>query len=341
MSADIVLKLEDISKTFPGVKALDKVKFELMKGEVHALCGENGAGKSTLMKIISGAQAYTTGTITFEGKIIHYRSTEEAQKHGISMIYQEFNLVPNLTVGENIYIGRQPKRNGLIDWKRMEDDARLILRKVGLDIDPKKTITQLSVAESQMVEIAKCLSMDSKVIIMDEPTAALTDEEINCLFDIINNLKTHGISIVYISHRLEEIFKICDRATILRDGKYICTTRIQDTTCDELISLMIGRELSNLFPERNPKTGKVVLEARDMSYKNVFRNVGFQLHEGEILGISGLIGSGTIQVAKALAGTYNKDYGGEIVVVGKTTKIERPVDAINAGISMVPDDRKN
>lgn len=341
MSAEIVLKLEEITKVFPGVKALDKVGFELQRGEVHALCGENGAGKSTLMKIISGAQTCTSGKITFEGRAIHYRSTEEAQKHGIAMIYQEFNLIPNLTVGENIFIGRQPTRNGVIDWKKMADDARLILAKVGLEIDPNKRITQLSVAESQMVEIAKCLSMDSKVIIMDEPTAALTDEEIRCLFTIINNLKTQGISIVYISHRLEEIFKICDRATILRDGKYICTTRIENTNCDELISLMIGRELSNLYPARAVKSGEVILTVQGMSYRNVFKDVGLSLHTGEILGIAGLIGSGNIQLAKAIAGTYDGNYDGEIVVAGTPVKFKKPMDAIRAGISMVPDDRKN
>lgn len=338
---EVVLKLENITKVFPGVKALDDVHFELRRGEVHALCGENGAGKSTLMKIISGAQEYTSGNMEFEGNKVAFSSTEEAQNAGISMIYQEFNLIPYLSVGENIFIGRHPMKRGFIDWKRLMEESKKILTRVGLGIDPRKRINQISVAEAQMVEIAKCLSMNSKVIIMDEPTAALTDDEIKYLFEIIENLKKQGISIIYISHRLEEIFRICDRITVFRDGKYIRTMNVKETDYDELVSLMVGKDLTHLYPERLYEPKDIILEMKNISYKTHLKDVSFKLHRGEILGIAGLIGSGNIQLAKLLFGAYNKDYSGTIEIGGKGVKIEKPLDAIRYGISLVPDDRKN
>jgi len=338
---EIVLKLENITKVFPGVKALDRVGFELKRGEVHALCGENGAGKSTLMKILSGAQTYTSGHMEFEGKSVSYSSTEEAQRLGISMIYQEFNLVPYLTIGENIFLGRYPTRKGFIDWKKLMNDSRDILKKVGLEIDPRKRVDQITVAEAQMVEIAKCLSMNSKVIIMDEPTAALTDDEIKYLFDIISNLKSHGISIIYISHRLEEIFTVCDRITVLRDGKFIKSMYVKETNYDELVSLMVGKELTHMYPSRNYMPREAVMEVNNLSYKKFVKNVSFKLKKGEILGIAGLIGSGNIQLAKVLFGAYNKEYSGDIAINGKRVAIQKPLDAIRHGITLVPDDRKN
>lgn len=340
MTEEFVLKLENIKKVFPGVKALDDVRFELRKGEVHALCGENGAGKSTLVKIISGAQKYTSGSMFFEGRSVCYSSTEEAQHQGISMIYQEFNLIPFQSIGENIFLGRYPVKNGFIDWKRMMEDSRKILKRVGLDIDPRKNISQISVAEAQMVEIAKCLSMDSKVIIMDEPTAALTDEEIKYLYDIIENLKKQGISIIYISHHLEEIFAICDRITVLRDGRYIKTMNVDDTDYNELVGLMVGKELTNMYPARNYTASEVIMDVRNVTYKTAVKNINFKLYKGEILGIAGLLGSGNIKLAKLLFGAYNKDYTGEILISGRKARIQKPLDAIKYGISLVPDDRK-
>lgn len=337
---DLVLQLENITKVFPGVKALNNVHLEIRKGEVHALCGENGAGKSTLMKIISGAQSYSSGKMFFEGRNVKFSTTKEAQELGISMIYQEFNLIPYLSVAENLFLGRYPmKGRGIIDWGKLKDDAQEMLEKVGLKINPMTEVKNLTVAEAQMVEIAKCLSLKSKIIIMDEPTAALSDEEINYLFKIIMNLKQEGISIIYISHRLEEIFKISDRITVLRDGMYIKTLKTKDTNYEELVRLMVGKDIKDLYPERNYHLSKPILEVRNLSLKKDLININFTLHNGEILGIAGLMGSGNIQLGKVLAG-YHENFTGEIVINGKKVNIKKPIDAIKNGISIVPDDRK-
>ena len=242
MGDRVILRLEDIVKTFPGVKALDGVKLDVKEGEVHALCGENGAGKSTLMKIIAGAQGYTSGHMYINDQEVVFHSTKEAEKMGIAMIYQEFNMVPELSVAENMYLGRLPKTQlGVVDWKKLYQDADEVLKKLGLKFDCRNKVKNLSVAESQMTEIAKCLTIGAKVIIMDEPTAALTDEEIQILFRIIAELKAKGISILYISHRMDEIFRISDRLTVFRDGKYIATKAIGETDYDDVVSMMVGR----------------------------------------------------------------------------------------------------
>ena len=339
MEGKNVLKLVDIVKTFPGVKALDGVQLDIMEGEVHALCGENGAGKSTLMKIIAGAQPYTSGHMYVNGEEVAFQSTKEAEKKGISMIYQEFNMVPELSVAENMYLGRLPKNKfGKVDWKSLYKKAQNELEKMGLKIDAKEKVAHLSVAESQMVEIAKCLTVNSRVIIMDEPTAALADEEIRVLFDIISDLKKKGIAIIYISHRMDEIFEISDRLTVFRDGKYVATKRIVDTDYDDVVSMMVGRSVDNLYPKRAYEKQEVVFEARNMNSSGV-KNVSVQLHKGEILGITGLLGSGTIELSKIIYGAIPKK-SGEIYVNGKLCDCSSPRKALKSGIGFVSDDRK-
>ncbi|QGU94655.1 ATP-binding cassette domain-containing protein [Clostridium bovifaecis] len=337
---EVVLRLENVVKVFPGVKALDNVRLDVRKGEVHALCGENGAGKSTLMKIISGAQGYTSGKMYFEEKEVKFSSTKEAQDMGISMIYQEFNLIPYLSIAENIFLGRQPMNKfGIIDWNKLNEEAKKLLERVGLNVNPTTLVKDISVAEAQMVEIVKCLSINSKVIIMDEPTAALLDEEIEKLFENIRKLTSEGIAVIYISHRMEEIFEITDRITVFRDGKYIKTMDTKDTNNDELVSLMVGKNIMDLYPKRNFNGEENILAVNNMRIKNV-KDLSFDLKKGEILGIYGLLGSGTIELSKAIFGFY-EDYKGEIYIEGKKVHIRKPLDAIENGISLVPDDRKN
>lgn len=279
MGDRVILRLEDIVKTFPGVKALDGVKLDVKEGEVHALCGENGAGKSTLMKIIAGAQGYTSGHMYINDQEVVFHSTKEAEKMGIAMIYQEFNMVPELSVAENMYLGRLPKTQlGVVDWKKLYQDADEVLKKLGLKFDCRNKVKNLSVAESQMTEIAKCLTIGAKVIIMDEPTAALTDEEIQILFRIIAELKAKGISILYISHRMDEIFRISDRLTVFRDGKYIATKAIGETDYDDVVSMMVGRSVTNLYPKRNYEKQDVAMELRNVTGKGV-HGVSLKLHQ--------------------------------------------------------------
>lgn len=338
---DMILKLENVVKVFPGVKALDGVKLEVTKGEIHALCGENGAGKSTLMKIISGAYDISSGEMYLEEKEVKFSSTREAQNAGISMIYQEFNLIPYLSVAENLFLDRQPKNKfGLIDWKTLTKNAEKLLKKVGLKVDPKTIVHDISVAECQMLEIAKSLSLNSKIIIMDEPTATLSDEEIKCLFGIIRNLKEEGISILYISHRMEEIFNLSDRITILRDGKYIKTLNTNETNYDEIVKLMVGKSISTLYPTRNHPLDEIALEVRDANLKSHFSEVSFKLHKGEILGMTGLMGAGVIHLSKSLFGCYD-NFHGEVIMDDKRVNVKTPLQAMHSGISLVPDDRKN
>lgn len=339
MEEKYILELKNITKVFPGVKALKEVHLNVKEGEVHSLVGENGAGKSTLMKIISGAQGYTTGNMYFKGEEVIFNSTKEAQAHGISMIYQEFNLIPQLTVAENIFLGQIPKKNGLISWKTMNENAKRILDKLEIDIDPEEVISNLSVAHMQMVEIAKSLTHDSKVIIMDEPTAALTDEEIKTLFKLISVLKTRGISILYISHRMEEIFSISDRITVFRDGKYIKTMDKDETNYEEVVSLMVGQKIGTIYPDRDHVNTEVVLEVRNFTGESV-RDVSFNLHKGEILGISGLLGAGNIDLSKMIYNAKTRT-SGTLVYKGKELNTKTPKDSIKAGIGLVPDDRKN
>ncbi|HCD42631.1 MAG TPA: D-xylose ABC transporter ATP-binding protein [Lachnoclostridium sp.] len=339
MGGRLVLKLESIVKTFPGVKALDGVHLEIFEGEVHALCGENGAGKSTLMKIIAGAQPYTSGAMYLDGKEVVFHSAKDAEKHGIAMIYQEFNMVPELSVAENMYLGRLPVSPlGKVDWNRLYQEAQENLDHLGLKFSAKTKVRNLSVAEAQMTEIAKCLTIGAKIIIMDEPTAALAEEEIQILFRTIEELKKKGIAIIYISHRMDEIFQISDRLTVFRDGKFVASKIIGETDYDDVVSMMVGRNVSNLYPVRDYKTQEVVFEARKVNNRGV-HDVSLKLHKGEILGITGLLGAGTIELSKLIYGAIPMD-SGEIYVHGKKKDCSSPRKALEAGIGFVSDDRK-
>ena len=334
-----VLYLENITKTFPGVKALNGVKLDVIQGEVHALCGENGAGKSTLMKIISGAQGYTSGKMFVDDEEVIFHSTKDAEEKGIAMIYQEFNMVPDLSVAENMYLGRLPKTNlGTINWKKLYQDADEILNRLGLKFNSKQKVRNLSVAEAQMTEIAKCLTIGAKVIIMDEPTAALNDEEIQVLFKIIEDLKMKNIAILYISHRMDEIFRISDRITVFRDGCYIATKKIEDTDYDDIVSMMVGQKVDQLYPYRSYTKQSVIFELKKIESRGVHQ-VSLQLHKGEILGIAGLLGSGNIELSKIVYGALPM-YSGEIYIDGEKKDCQTPQKALAAGIGFVSDDRK-
>ncbi|MDK2964857.1 sugar ABC transporter ATP-binding protein [Lacrimispora sp.] len=339
MGGRLILKLESIVKTFPGVKALDGVHLEVYEGEVHALCGENGAGKSTLMKIIAGAQPYTSGAMYLNEKKVVFHSARDAEKSGIAMIYQEFNMVPELSVAENMYLGRLPV-NGFrkVDWDKLYNNAQDNLNHLGLKFSSKTRVKDLSVAEAQMTEIAKCLTIGARIIIMDEPTAALAEEEIKVLFQIIEELKKKGIAIIYISHRMDEIFRISDRLTVFRDGRYVASKEIGETDYDDVVSMMVGRSVSNLYPARDFKPQEIVLEANNIKHKKL-HNVSLQLHRGEILGITGLLGAGTTELSKILYGAIPME-SGELWIHGERKDCSAPVKALKAGIGFVSDDRK-
>jgi len=331
--------MSKITKKYPGVVALDNVDFELEKGEVHVLIGENGAGKSTLMKILSGAEIKNSGKIFLEDKEASITNPIDAQKLGIVMIYQELNLVPQLSVGENIFLGREPKKkNGLIDWDKLYDESIKYLSKLSSDINPRKKVETLSVAEQQIVEVAKALSYNARIIIMDEPTAALTTKEVIELFKVIKWLKSQGIGIIYISHRMEEIYEVGDRITILRDGKFVHCCKLNEITREEIIHKMVGRELDKEFPKKFFQKGKEVLRVENISRKGVVDNVSFSLYQGELLGFSGLVGAGRTELARLIFGA-DKKTGGKIYLEGKEVEINSPADAIKNGIALLTEDR--
>jgi ribose transport system ATP-binding protein len=315
------------------------VHLEVYEGEVHALCGENGAGKSTLMKIIAGAQPYTSGAMYLNEKKVVFHSARDAEKSGIAMIYQEFNMVPELSVAENMYLGRLPV-NGFrkVDWDKLYNNAQDNLNHLGLKFSSKTRVKDLSVAEAQMTEIAKCLTIGARIIIMDEPTAALAEEEIKVLFQIIEELKKKGIAIIYISHRMDEIFRISDRLTVFRDGRYVASKEIGETDYDDVVSMMVGRSVSNLYPARDFKSQEIVMEANNIKHKKL-HNVSLQLHRGEILGITGLLGAGTTELSKILYGAIPME-SGELWIHGERKDCSAPVKALKAGIGFVSDDRK-
>lgn len=335
-----LLRVEGVVKKFPGVVALDHVSFELRRGEVHALVGENGAGKSTLMKILSGAYQPDEGVIYYKGKPVVLRNPHEAQKLGISIVYQELNLMPHLTVAQNIFIGREPLRFGYIDDRKMYRDAKEILTRLHVDVDPSLPVYLLPLSKRQMIEIAKALSFRSEVLIMDEPTSALTESEVEELFKVIRRLRDQGVGIIYISHRLEELKHIADRVTVLRDGKHVGTYNYSEITLEELVSKMVGRTMENKFPPRtSTPTDRKILEVRNITRKGVLHGISFDLYEGEILGIAGLVGAGRTELARAIFGADPKD-AGEVYLYGKKLEIRSPIDAIRAGIGYLPEDRK-
>jgi len=340
--SDIILKAEGITKRFAGTTALDHASLEVRKGEIHALVGANGAGKSTMIKIIAGAYSKDEGIVYLDGKEMVIKSTQEARKLGISAVYQEFSLINTLTVAENIFMGKLLKKNmgpvQKIDWKKINSETKKILALLEVDIKPDTVVGHLSVAQKQMVEIAKALSNDIKLLIMDEPTASLSDHEIDNMFKVIKGLKEKGISILYVSHRLEELPVICDRVSIFRDGQFIVTLDIADAPKNVLIENMVGMCVINTEKSDNV-SDVVLLEVKDFCSKNKFQNVNFKLHKGEILGIAGLAGAGRTEVVRALFGADSKD-SGTVYINGKEVKINNPGDAKRAGIGFVTEDRK-
>jgi ABC-type sugar transport system ATPase subunit len=335
-----ILRLDSVSKTFPGVRALDSVQFDVRPGEVHALLGENGAGKSTLIKIMSGVHEPDGGTVELDGKPVRLGRPQDAQRAGIATIYQELLLFPELTVAENIFAGHAPRRRwGGIDWSLMRSRAREILASLDIhDLDVDRTVGALSVGNRQRVEIAKALSQNARVLIMDEPTAALTEADVERLFAIVRLLKARGVGIVYISHRLVEVFELADRVTVLRDGRHVGTREVAETREDELITMMVGRALDALFPKTAAEIGPPVLEVRGLSGRPQLRDIDLTLHRGEIVGLAGLVGAGRSELAQALFGIMPPDVG-EILLDGRPVRIAGPRDAIRLGIAYVPEDR--
>lgn len=333
--------MEHIRKTFPGVVALDDVHFDLRRGEVHVLLGENGSGKSTLVKILSGAYRKTAGQILLDDKQTDIHGPHHAQGLGISIIYQEFNLVPHLSAAENIYLGRERiRKTGLIDQKQLITAARELLEGLGIKIDVRIPIGQLGIAQQQMVEVAKALSQDARILIMDEPTSALTEREIKELFTTIRRLKTNGVSIIFISHRLEELFEIGDRVTVLRDGVYIGTHQIKDLSKSDLITMMVNRELKAHYPKEKADVGAEVLRIENLTRKDALHMVNLTLRRGEILGIAGLMGSGRTELARAIFGIDRID-SGKIYIRGEPQSIKSPRQAIKLGIGFLTEDRKS
>jgi ribose transport system ATP-binding protein len=338
---EVILEVENVSKSFPGVKALDNVSFNLRKGEVHALVGENGAGKSTLMKILSGIYQADSGVIRYKGKGINFTNVNDASKAGIRIIYQELNLIPHLSVAANIYIGREPiTKYGTLDEKKMNIQAAEVLNRLNIHMDPKTILNKLPVSKQQMVEIAKAISIDSELLIMDEPTSALTESEIDELFHVIHSLRDRGVAIIYISHRLEELKHIVDRITIFRDGLSISTDPYESINMETIVNRMVGRKLENLFPPKvNTPTTEKILEVRNLTRGNVFQNISFDLYQGEILGISGLMGAGRTELVRAIFGADPID-SGDVLMNGKKLSLSSPDEAIKAGIAYLSENRK-
>jgi inositol transport system ATP-binding protein len=340
MDQEYILQMEGISKSFPGVKALNGVTLNVRPGTVHALMGENGAGKSTLMKVLIGEYPKDSGTITFKGQKVDIDKTETALKMGISMIHQELSPVPYMNVAENIFLGREPvNRFGLINKKCMIEDTRRLLGGLNLHINPLSLMKDLSIANTQMVEIAKAISYNSSLIVMDEPTSAITEREVEHLFEIVRDLRSKGVAIIYITHKMDEVFKIADDITVFRDGKHIATLPASQTTRNSLISMMVGRELTNLFPKEEPAIGEVVLSVRNLTRNGKVEDVSFDLRRGEILGLAGLMGAGRTEVIEGIFGIHKID-AGEIWVKGKKARINEPSDAIGYGMALLTEDRK-
>lgn len=336
MNDNVILSLKNITKTYPGVIALNDVSIDFIKGEVHALVGENGAGKSTLIKIISGAIAPDMGLIEVQGKKYSHMTPTIAKTHGVEVVYQEFNLVEPLSVAENIYLGQ--RFGTTFSNKVIEEKTKKLLDQFNIDLDPAHIVEGLSPAQKQLVEICKSISHDSKILILDEPTAPLTTSEVETLFRIIGDLKKKGITIIYISHRLEEIFRIADRVTVLRDGQYITSLKTEETTRQQLVSLMVGREVKESYPARNKMPQDVAIEVRNLTGNGV-KDISFKVRKGEIFGLAGLVGSGRTEIVSLIMGSAPKDHG-EIIINGKEANIKSPSDAIRYGIGLIPEDRK-
>lgn len=339
-----LLEMKNISKEFPGAKVLSDVHLNIREKEIHALLGENGAGKSTLMKILTGIYTMNSGSIYYQGNQVHIKGPKQAEEMGIVMIHQEFNLVPHLSIAENIYLGSEEafSKFGVINWPNLIEASRKYMERVGLKVHPKTEVDVLSVGEKQLVEIAKALSKKAKILIMDEPTAALTEKEKEKLFEIMLSLVEQGVSIIYISHRMEELFQICHRVTVMRDGKHIATVNIPETSIDQLVALMVGREVSERFPKVNNKPGNVILKVEQFNNR-ALENVSLELREGEVVGIGGLMGAGRTELGRAIFGLDAAQ--GKLTIKGPNGVFEgrfrHPQEAIKYGLAMVTEDRKD
>ncbi len=336
---DYILEVKNLSKYYAGVKALDDVSLSFRRGEVHALAGENGAGKSTLIKAITGAIEPTAGTIFVEGQQYSKLSPIEAIHIGIAAIYQEFTLIPHLTVAENIFFGKEIGKNGFVNKKAMNDAVKKLLDEMGIDLNPAANVCDLGIAYQQIVEIVKAVAADSKILIMDEPTAPLTNKETEMLFGIIQKLRNRGVTIIYISHRMDEIFRVCDRVSVMRDGKYICTDNTADIDVHRLISQMVGRELGEDYPQRNKPLGDVIMKVENLESEKI-HDISFELHKGEILGFGGLVGAGRSETMQAIFGA-DRVIGGSVEINGKKSVFKNPTQALNSGIGLIPEDRKH
>jgi len=343
------LEMRNITKTFPGVRALDGVTFDLYEGEFHALVGENGAGKSTLMKVLGGVYPYPQygGEILLDGQERRFGSVRDAETAGIAVIYQELSLIKEMSIAENIFLGRAPRRFGVIDWEAIYSRAQQLLEELHLKIDPRTPVDHLGIGQQQLVEIAKALSHDARILVLDEPTAALTDAEVETLFGILNNLRARGVGMIYISHKLKEVFRMSDRITVLRDGRTVGTERASDLDEARVIARMVGRDVGDIFPQANHEHGDFVFEARNITVtdpnvpgKLLVKNVSFAVRRGEVLGIAGLMGAGRSDLLMAIFGAHAGRTTGEVKVEGKRLRITRPADAIKHGIGFVTEDRK-
>ena len=337
-----LLELSNITKRFPGVVALDGIQFDLEAGEIHGLLGENGAGKSTLLKIITGVHQPDEGEIVLEGERIVFNNPLDAKRAGIAAIYQEPTCFPELSISENVFMGHPlvSGRLNRMDWKGMHQRTEQLLQELNIHLDPRTTMGLLNVAERQLVEIAKALSLDSKILLMDEPTSSLTIQEAERLFKVIRRLREDGVAIIFISHRLEEVFELTDRVTVLRDGKYIGTKGTEELTTQEVIRMMVGRSMDELYPKKEVKIGNPLLEVKNLTRQGEFSDISFSVREGEILGIAGLVGAGRTEMARAIFGITSPD-GGEIRLADQRLKIKNPRDALRAGIAYLPEDRQD
>lgn len=351
MSDDFILVVRNVTKRFPGVVALNDVSLQVRRGEIHGLCGENGAGKSTLMKILSGVYPHGSyeGSIIYDGNELQLgnRSIRQAIEEGIAIVYQELTLVPNMTVGENVFLGKEPVERGGINWDKLFADTRHVLEKYRLDVRPQAVVRNLGVGKMQMVEIAKALSENAKVLILDEPTSALTEAEIDKLMEILETLREHGVTCIYITHKLEEFFRITDRVTVLRDGRAVTTQPTKELTQEKLVSYMVGREMKERFPKGNRRPGEVILEVENLhaddpneSGRKVLNGVSFSLRQGEVLGIAGLMGSGRTELVTTLFGEYGRVTKGTVRLQGKEIRVHSARQALQYGLSLVPEDRK-
>lgn len=339
MSHAKLLEMKHIHKKFPGVYALKDINFELRAGEVHALLGENGAGKSTLIKVLGGIYSADQGEIVIDGKTVTIDSVKDAQENGIAIIHQELVLVPYMTVAENIFLGREPMKGGFIDKKKMNEEAQRLIDAYHMELSPTTMVAHLTIAQQQMVEIVKAISYNSKILVMDEPTSSISDKEVAFLFDTMRNLVKKGAGIIYISHKMSELEDICDRVTVIRDGEYVGTEVVKETCKDDLIAMMVGRELKNYYTRDFLESGETVLKCENISDGELAENVNFEVKKGEIVGFAGLVGAGRSEVMKSIFGLMPQS-SGTVYIDGEKADIKSPVDALKYGLALVPEDRK-